>query len=104
MSGVSPDTEVDRAGRKRAARAGGTHVRRGSLPRPVGNGGESMARQGLTPKQQRFVREYLKDHNATQAAVRAGFSEKNADKIGPRLVGKSRVQKAIRERMEAQAA
>ena len=49
----------------------------------------------LTPKQQLFVREYLVDLNATRAAVRAGYSEKNADKIGPELLGKTRVAEAI---------
>lgn len=36
----------------------------------------------LTPKQQRFVEEYLIDLNATQAAIRAGYSEKTAQQIG----------------------
>ena len=36
----------------------------------------------LTSKQQRFVAEYLIDLNATQAAIRAGYSAKTADKIG----------------------
>lgn len=40
----------------------------------------------LTPKQQRFAREYLVDLNATQAAVRAGYSEKTAKQIGSRLL------------------
>lgn len=56
----------------------------------------------LTPKQERFVQEYLVDLNATAAARRAGYSEKNADKIGSELLGKTRVsqaiQKAIQER------
>ena len=50
-----------------------------------------------TPKQARFVEEYLIDLNATQAAIRAGYSVDNADKIGPRLVGESRVSAAIAE-------
>ncbi len=45
----------------------------------------------LTPKQARFVEEYLVDLNATQAAIRAGYSARNADKIGPELLGKTRV-------------
>lgn len=49
----------------------------------------------LTAKQQRFVEEYLVDLNATQAAIRAGYSAKNADKIGPELLGKTRVAEAI---------
>lgn len=54
-----------------------------------------MASNGLTPKQDRFIKEYLIDLNATQAAIRAGYSAKNADKIGPRLVGESRVAAEI---------
>ncbi len=50
-----------------------------------------------TPKQARFVEEYLVDLNATQAAIRAGYSAKNADKIGPELLGKTRVAEAIQE-------
>lgn len=53
----------------------------------------------LTPKQQRFVEEYLIDLNATQAAIRAGYSAKNADKIGPELLGKTRVAEAIKQAM-----
>ncbi|WP_010094391.1 terminase small subunit [Ornithinibacillus scapharcae] len=49
----------------------------------------------LTEKQKRFVEEYLIDLNATQAAIRAGYSKKNADKIGPELLGKTRVTEAI---------
>jgi len=40
----------------------------------------------LTPKQARFVAEYLKDLNATQAAIRAGFSAKTAKSAGSRLL------------------
>jgi phage terminase small subunit len=49
----------------------------------------------LTAKQERFVQEYMVDLNATQAAIRAGYSAKNADKIGPELLGKTRVRAAI---------
>ena len=55
----------------------------------------------LTPKQARFVEEYLIDLNATQAAIRAGYSAKNADKIGSEVLGKTRVAEAV---AEAQAA
>ena len=51
----------------------------------------------LTPKQARFVEEYLIDLNATQAAIRAGYSEKTADKIGSQLLGKTRVLDAIKD-------
>jgi len=50
---------------------------------------------GLTDKQRKFVSEYLKDLNATQAATRAGYSERNASKIGPELLGKTGVRAAI---------
>lgn len=40
----------------------------------------------LTDKQQRFVAEYLVDRNATQAAMRAGYSEKTAQQQGSRLL------------------
>ena len=49
----------------------------------------------LTAKQQRFVEEYLIDMNGTQAAIRAGYSARNADKIASQLIGKSRVAAAI---------
>lgn len=47
----------------------------------------------LTPKQKRFVDEYLIDLNATQAAIRAGY--KNANKQGPRLLVNGGVGDAI---------
>ena len=49
----------------------------------------------LTPKQERFVTEYLVDLNATQAAVRAGYSAKTAHAIGPKLTTKPSIQAAI---------
>lgn len=54
-----------------------------------------MTERKLTPKQERFVAEYLIDLNATQAAIRAGYSAKTADRIGPELLGKTCVAKAI---------
>jgi hypothetical protein len=49
----------------------------------------------LTARQLRFVEEYLADLNATQAAIRAGYSPKTADVQGPRLLGNVRVCEAI---------
>ncbi len=49
----------------------------------------------MSPKQAKFVGEYLKDLNATQAAIRAGYSARTAEWIGPRLVTKSHVAAAI---------
>ncbi|WP_180048678.1 terminase small subunit [Acinetobacter sp. YH12144] len=51
----------------------------------------------LTPKQQRFIEEYLIDLNATQAAIRAGYSEKTAEQLGYQLLQKTSVLKAIEE-------
>lgn len=51
----------------------------------------------LTPKQQRFVEEYLIDLNATQAAIRSGYSEKTARSIGQRLLTNVDIQKATQE-------
>ena len=51
----------------------------------------------MTEKQKRFVEEYLIDLNAKQVAIRAGYSVKNADKIGSELLGKTRVQQAVSE-------
>lgn len=56
-----------------------------------------MSDRKLTPKQQRFVEEYLIDLNATQAAIRAGYSKKTADVQGPRLLGNVGVAAAISE-------
>lgn len=49
----------------------------------------------LTPKQERFVREYLVDLNATQAAIRAGYSAKTAKSIGQENLTKPDVKAAI---------
>lgn len=49
----------------------------------------------LTPKQARFVSEYLIDLNATQAAVRAGYSEKTAQQMGAENLSKPMVKAAI---------
>lgn len=51
----------------------------------------------LPPNQARFVDEYLIDLNATQAAIRAGYSKKTAGVQGPRLLGNVRVAAAIAE-------
>lgn len=49
----------------------------------------------LTPKQQRFVEEYTLDWNGTQAAIRAGYSEKTACAIGVENLRKPIIQEAI---------
>lgn len=58
----------------------------------------------LTPKQARFVQEYLIDLNATQAAVRAGYSERTACEQGSRLLANVKVQAALQAAMQARQA
>lgn len=53
----------------------------------------------LIPKQKAFVAEYLVDLNATQAAIRAGYSAKRADSSGPRMLGFVGIQAAIQAAM-----
>ncbi len=53
----------------------------------------------LTAKQQRFCDEYLIDLNATQAAIRAGYSVKTANEQGSRLLAKLSIQEAIGKEM-----
>lgn len=54
----------------------------------------------LSNKQRRFVDEYLVDLNATQAAVRAGYSGRTANSTGPRLLKNPAVAGAVAERQE----
>lgn len=57
----------------------------------------------LTPKQEAFVREYLIDLNATQAAIRAGYSPKTAQEQSSRLLSKAMVVKAVQAGMDKRA-
>lgn len=57
----------------------------------------------LTPKQQRFVAEYLIDLNATQAAIRAGYSQKTAGQIGEQNLKKLDIAEAVKAAMEKRA-
>ena len=54
----------------------------------------------LSPKQAAFVREYLKDFNATRAAIAAGYSEKTADQQGSRLLKNVKVKAAIDAKLQ----
>lgn len=55
----------------------------------------------LNAKQRRFLDEYLIDLNATQAAIRAGYSAKTASSQGERLLRNVEVQALLTERMKA---
>ena len=59
--------------------------------------------KGLTPIQRLFVHEYLVDLNATQAAIRAGYSEDTARQIGSENLSKPYIKQAIQEQMDARA-
>ncbi len=56
-----------------------------------------MAERKLSHKQQAFIAEYLKDKNATQAAIRAGYSAKTAAVIGGENLQKPYIAAAIQE-------
>lgn len=59
--------------------------------------------RSLTPKQAAFVDEYLIDLNATQAAIRAGYSERTANEQSARLLANVSVRKHIQARMDKRA-
>lgn len=57
----------------------------------------------LTNKQNRFVDEYLVDCNATQAAIRAGYSPSTAGSIGFENLKKPEIRNEIKKRLETQS-
>jgi len=60
-----------------------------------------MVERKLTPKQQRFGEEYLIDLNASQAALRAGYSKRNYGDIAMQLLRKTHVSAAIAAKRRA---
>lgn len=56
---------------------------------------ESKSNKRLTPKQEVFCQEYLVDLNATQAAIRAGYSKNGAEATGSKLLINHKVQAEI---------
>lgn len=63
--------------------------------------------EGLTNRQALFVQEYLKDFNATQAAIRAGYAKKSANREGPKLLsnpviaaGVAKAQEQVKKKFE----
>ena len=83
----------------------GRPTSRGECQQRVKNAGEACFhhRDELTAKQQRFVAEYLVDLNATQAAVRAGYSQRTAAEMGYENLRKPQIADAIQQAMEARA-
>ena len=55
----------------------------------------SRCDMALTARQERFVEEYLRDLNATQAAIRAGYSPRSAAADGSRLLTNANVAEAV---------
>ena len=54
----------------------------------------------MTPKRKRFAQEYLIDCNATQAAIRAGYSARAAHVTGSRLLSNANVSKVLTKLMQ----
>jgi len=54
----------------------------------------------LSRKQELFVAEYVKDFNATQACIRAGYGQRTANRTGSELLSHAVIQDAIRRRSE----
>jgi phage terminase small subunit len=55
----------------------------------------------MKTRRQMFVEEYLRDYNATQAAIRAGYAENSAGEEGHRLLKNAQIKKAIEKRKAA---
>ena len=56
----------------------------------------------LTPKQEAFCREYMVDLNATQAAIRAGYSKKTANEQAARMLAKVNIKEQVQKLAEKQ--
>ena len=64
---------------------------------------EAPKKRPLTTKQRLFVDEYIIDYNATQAAIRAGYSKKTAHNAGWQNVRKCEIREEIEKHVEAHA-
>lgn len=59
-----------------------------------------MSTKSLSPKQLNFVQEFLIDFNATQSAVRAGYSKRSAEVTGHRLLRNAKICDEIQKQKE----
>ena len=75
-----------------------------NLSKPASNLSESVPNRTLSAKQQLFILEYLVDKNATQAAIRAGYSIRTARKIATENLSKPVIKAAINAEIEKQKA
>jgi phage terminase small subunit len=65
--------------------------------------GQELPEFNYTYKQQAFINEYLVDLNATQAAIRAGYSKETANEIGCQNLAKVSIRQAIQKAMDLRA-
>lgn len=65
---------------------------------------KTAADRPMTPRQERFVSEYLIDLNATQAAIRAGYSPRSAEVEGHRLLRNAKVAALVSQNARRHAA
>lgn len=75
-----------------------------NLSKPGSNLSEPVPNPTLSAKQQLFILEYLVDKNATQAAIRAGYSVRTARKIATENLSKPVIKAAINAEIEKQKA
>lgn len=87
---------------KPVANAAGSAVRAKRPARNAVKASSDSAAQPLTPKESRFIDEYLVDLNATQAAIRAGYSARTARSIGYENLTKPHIGAAIAEARKQQ--
>lgn len=66
-------------------------------------GGVDISMIKLSPKREAFCQEFVKDHNATQAYIRAGYSPNGADVSGSQLLGIASVAARVAELAEKAA-
>lgn len=78
-----------------------------STPRRGGKGKAPAlvgAKRPLTAKQEKFCQEYQKDCNATQAAIRAGYSPKTSNEMGAENLAKPSIKARVKELQDKFAA
>lgn len=57
----------------------------------------------LTPKQTKFIAEYIKNGNGTQAAIKAGYSPKTANEIAAQNLAKLSIKNEVHKHMSKEA-
>ncbi len=67
---------------------------------PRKKAGDEVEKRALTPKQQRFVAEYLVDFNGKQAAIRAGYAPNSAEVVASKLLRLAKVSAAVHVKQE----